>query len=281
MNGLSITVPTTFSRVLTDLSFIPDVVPEKLAYTGLFGGSEASSLVNSATSDVKSVVTGITTRAPERLSYYNGYFHFVSPNADSAISTGIRAGVPLASIDKNGYPATLVMSFRNAKKTKEIYRRLYPLASFFMSISSLTAAPVLFVALFIGDSGERRIAAWSGSIGDATSDSDAAKCSLPIDWQATTDLITVGVSRSASGLVTLSAKVGGGAVQSTSYQFPIAADSGNPSDTEGRFLYGSMDTRTVESADIMTGQYWLNTALTMSELQKQVALIHLKANARL
>lgn len=280
-SGLAINVPTSFNRVLTDLSFIPDAEENALAYTGLFGTSEAESLINKTPN---TNVSGTTARTPEKLTYHQGYFSFVGPGADTTAGTGIRSDIALSSIDTVGFPASIACSFRNIQKTMEtspLNRRLYPIATYFLSSSSLGAGPVLFIGACMLTTGEKRIAAWSGPITNAGSDVLAPQCSVPIDFTATTDLISAAVSRTADGQVCLAVKKGSDAPLTAEFAFPVATYPNNAANTAVRICYGSMESRTVDAGDIMLGQYWHNSALTMSELQQQVALIHLKANARL
>ncbi|MFS3894669.1 hypothetical protein ACLZTU_13540 [Raoultella ornithinolytica] len=279
-NGLAINIPTTFSRVLSDLSFIPDVKPDALAYSGFYGGSLAESIVNSAKGATASQVSGETIRNADRVSYGKGYLSVTGTGGDTSGGTGARADVNLTSLDKNGFPGSLVTAFRNIKKVRETspaVRRLYPIASFYYNSTTSEGSPFLTIAAGIMDTGEKRIAAYSGSIATLTTDALAFQCSVAIDWSAA-DLISAGVSRAADGTVTLLVNNGGQELSSV-HKFPASVDDTNV--TSSSILYGSMPKYTLDSGEIMVGQYWHNTALTMSELQQQVALIHLKANARL
>ncbi|EPK9687258.1 hypothetical protein MQF62_005232, partial [Klebsiella pneumoniae] len=61
-NGLAINIPTSFNRVLTDLSFIPDVQPDKLAYTGIYGSSAADSIANAKVGGASSNIQLVEVR---------------------------------------------------------------------------------------------------------------------------------------------------------------------------------------------------------------------------
>ncbi|HIF6299820.1 TPA: hypothetical protein ACX3LH_002108 [Klebsiella michiganensis] len=277
--GLMINVPTTFSRVLTDLSFIPDVAEEAVSYSGLYGGSEAASLLNSSTASVASNVKTIAAQTPASLTYGKGYFKLTGPGADGSASTGIRLDLTLASIEKNGYPLSMGCAFRNIQKTKEAGRMLYPIASFYLSAGTVGAPPFLCIAAYIGDDGVRKIAAWSGSISDAVG-SLPLQCAVDVDWQ-TTDLISACVSRAANGTVSLAVKKGSSPVLTKSFAFTAVPDQGSAESVIPRIVYGSMNTRTLGSAEMMTGEYWQNSALSLAELQQQANLMNLKAVSRL
>lgn len=163
------------------------------------------------------------------------------------------------------------------RETSPAVRRLYPIASFYYNSTTSEGSPFLTIAAGIMDTGEKRIAAYSGSIATLTADTLAFQCSVAIDW-STDDLISAGVSRAADGTVTLLVNNGHKELTST-HAFPVSVT--DPNVTSASVLYGSMPKYTLDSGDVLMGQYWHNTALTMSELQQQVALIHLKANARL
>lgn len=277
--GLMINVPTTFSRVLTDLSFISDVAEEAVAYRGLYGESEAVSLLNSSTASVAANVKAIAAQTPAALTYGKGYLKLTGPGADGTASTGIRLDLTLSSIEKNGYPLSMGCAFRNLQKVKEDGRQLYPIASFYLSAGTVAAPPFLCIAAYIGDDGARKIAAWSGSIVDAVG-ALPLQCAVDVDWQ-TTDLISACVSRAADGTVSLAVKKGSAPVVTKSFAFAAVPDQGSAENVIPRIVYGSMNTRTLGSAEMMTGEYWQSRALSMAELSQQASLTYLKAVSRL
>lgn len=278
-SGLAINIPSSFTRVLSDLSFIPDVNEDSLTYTGFFGGSLSESLVNSA-DDVAGNMVEVVARSPGRLSFGKGFFSFVGPGGDIDSGTGIRAQVKSDNLITAGYPCTLAVAFRSVRKAaKEQSRRQYPIASFFLGPWVTAVQPALFLSATMLDTGQNILGAWSGGIQGATSDTLASRCSVPIDWNATDDVICAAISREASGRVNLAVKKGSDAVLTSTFAFPVQTP---PDITKGPYiLFGSSESRTLDSGDILMGQYWHNTALSMSELQQQVASIHLKASARL
>ncbi|HGU5353634.1 TPA: hypothetical protein ACM9W1_000190 [Klebsiella pneumoniae] len=280
-SGLAINVPATFNRVLSDLSFIPDVRGENLTYTGLFGSSLEESLVNSANNDAGNV-GAIVGRSPGRLTFNKGFFSFVGPGQDSSEGTGIRIDAKSDNLITAGYPCTIAVAFRSIRKAvKEESRRQYPIASFFTSAwgSPAVSQPALFLSATMLDTGQNILGAWSGGMGGGSSDALVSRCSIPIDWNATDDVICAAISRAADGRINLAVKQGSSAVLTSTFGFPVQTPPA--SSTATRILFGTSESRTLDSGDILMGQYWHNTALTMSELQQQVALIHLKANARL
>ncbi|QQO49560.1 hypothetical protein HQH16_14965 [Raoultella ornithinolytica] len=277
--GLMINVPSNFSRVLTDLSFIPDVAEEAIAYRGLYGESEAASLLNTSTASVASNVKVISPQTPAALTYGKGYFKLTGPGADGSASTGIRLDLTLSSIEKNGYPLSMGCAFRNLQKTKEAGRMLYPIASFYLSAGTVGAPPFLCIAAYIGDDGARKIAAWSGSISDAVG-SLPLQCAVDVDWQ-TTDLISACVSRAADGVVSLAVKKVSSPVVTKSFAFSAVPDQGSAESVIPRIVYGSMNTRTLGSAELMSGEYWQSRALSLAELSQQASLTYLKAVSRL
>lgn len=101
-SGLAINIPSSFTRVLSDLSFIPDVNEDSLTYTGFFGGSLSESLVNHA-KDVAGNVVAIEGRSTERLSFNKGFFSFIGPGADISAGTGIRSDVKSDNLITAGY----------------------------------------------------------------------------------------------------------------------------------------------------------------------------------
>ncbi|HBM2964640.1 TPA: hypothetical protein LVK93_004642 [Klebsiella michiganensis] len=277
--GLMISVPTNFSRVLTDLSFISDVAEEAVAYSGLYGESEAASLLNSSSASVAANVKAISTQTPAALNYGQGFVKLTGPGADGAASTGIRLDLTLASIEKNGYPLSMGCAFRNLQKTKEAGRQLYPIASFYLSAGTVAAPPFLCIAAYIGDDGVRKIAAWSGSIADAVG-SLPLQCAVDVDWQ-TTDLISACVSRAADGTVSLAVKKGSAPVVTKSFAFAAVPDQGSAESVIPRIVYGSMNTRTLGSAELMMGEYWQSRALSLAELSQQASLTYLKSVSRM
>ncbi|EPU6896110.1 hypothetical protein ACVYZQ_005466 [Raoultella ornithinolytica] len=280
-SGLAINVPATFNRVLSDLSFIPDVRDENLTYTGLFGSSLGESLVNSANNDSGNV-GAIVWRSPGRLTFNKGFFSFVGPGQDSSEGTGIRIDAKSDNLITAGYPCTIAVAFRSIRKAvKEESRRQYPIASFFTSAwgSPAVSQPALFLSATMLDSGRNILGAWSGGIGGGSSDALVSRCSVPIDWNSTDDVICAAISRAADGRINLAVKKGSDAVLTSTFGFPVQTPPASSNAT--RILFGTSESRTLDSGDILMGQYWHNTALTTSELQQQVALIHLKANARL
>ncbi|HDU2712560.1 TPA: hypothetical protein RFC25_005266 [Klebsiella pneumoniae] len=281
-SGLAINIPSSFTRVLSDLSFIPDVNENSLTYTGLFGGSLDESLVNHA-KDVAGNVVAMVGRSTERLSFNKGFFSFIGPGKDIYSGTGIRVEVKYDNLITAGYPCTLAVAFRSIRKTaKERYRLQYPIMSFFTNPWSETGItqPALSLSATMLDTGQNILATWSGGIqGNVTTDELASLCSVPIDWNTTDEVICAAISREASGRVNLAVKKGSDAILTSTYDFPVQTPPNSP--TGPYILFGTSESRTLSSGDILMGQYWHNTALTMLELQQQVALIHLKASARL
>ncbi|MCI7829865.1 hypothetical protein GOY43_25615 [Klebsiella pneumoniae] len=278
-SGLAINIPSSFTRVLSDLSFIPDVNEDALTYTGLFGGSLGESLVNSA-SDAAGNVIEIVGRSTERLSFNKGFFSFIGPGADISAGTGIRVRVKSDNLITAGYPCTIAVAFKSIRKAaKEQYRRQYPIMSFFTNPWSTSVQPALLLSATMLDTGQNILGAWSGGIQGATTDTLASRCSVPIDWKTTDEVICAAISRAADGRINLAVKKGSDAVLTSTFAFPVQTPPDSP--TGPYILFGTSESRTLDSGDVLMGQYWHNTALTMSELQQQVALIHLKANARL
>lgn len=277
-SGLAINIPSSFTRVLSDLSFIQDVRSEDLTYAGFFGGSLSESLVNSA-DDIAGNFIEVTGRNTERLTFGRGFFSFVGPGSDTSAGTGIRAEAVYNNLSE-GCPCTIAVAFRSIKKAaKEQYRRQYPIMSFFSNPSSIGGSTALFLSATMLDTGQNVLGAHSGNIANGSSDALASRCSVPIDWSSTDDVICAAISRSADGTVKMAAKKGDGAILTSSFGFPVQT---LPANTNAmRVLFGTSESRTLDSGDILMGQYWHNTALTMTELQQQVALIHLKASARL
>ena len=278
-SGLAINVPSSFSRVLSDLSFIPDARSEDLTYAGFFGGSLSESLVNSA-DDAAGNFVQTAGRNTEKLTFGKGFFSFVGPGSDTSAGTGIRTEVKSDNLITNGYPCTIAVAFRSIKKaTKEGYRRLYPIASFFSTPSSITSSPTLFLSATMLDTGHNILSAYSGSIASGTTDAIASSCSVPIDWSSTNDVICAAISRAADGRVNMAVKKGADSVLTSTFGFPVQTPPA--SSTATHILFGSSESRTLDGGDILMGQYWHNTALTMSELQQQVVLMNLKSTARL
>ena len=281
-SGLAINVPATFNRVLSDLSFIPDVRSENLTYTGFYGGSLSESQVNSA-NDTAGNVVEIIGRNPERLTFDKGFFAFIGPGGDTATGgTGIRTEVKSDNLITGGYPCTIAVAIRSIKKAeKEASRRLYPIMSFFTNPwgTPAVAQPALLLSATILDTGQHILSAWSGGLGGANSDALVSRCSVPVDWSSTDDVICAAISRAADGRINMAVKKGVDSVLTSTFGFPVQTPPA--SSTATRILFGTSESRTLDSGDILMGQYWHNTALTMSELQQQVALIHLKANSRL
>ncbi|MGS3366693.1 hypothetical protein ACB382_33725 [Klebsiella michiganensis] len=281
-SGLAINVPSSFNRVLSDLSFIPDVMSENLPYTGLFGSSLGESLVNSANNDAAGNVSGIVGRSPGRLTFNKGFFSFVGPGQDSSEGTGIRIDAKSDNLITAGYPCTIAVAFRSIRKAvKEEFRRQYPIASFFTSAwgSPAVSQPALFLSATMLDTGQNILGAWSGGMGGGSSDALVSRCSVPIDWNSTDDVICAAISRAADGRINLAVKKGSDAVLTSTFGFPVQTPPASSNAT--RILFGTSESRTLDSGDVLMGQYWHNTALTMSELQQQVVLMNLKSTARL
>ncbi|HHO0410286.1 TPA: hypothetical protein ACRR76_004867, partial [Klebsiella quasipneumoniae] len=66
-----------------------------------------------------------------------------------------------------------------------------------------------------------------------------------------------------------------------SFAFAAVPDQGSAESVIPRIVYGSMNTRTLGSAEMMTGEYWQSRALSMAELSQQANLTYLKAVSRL
>ncbi|WP_128306130.1 hypothetical protein [Klebsiella pneumoniae] len=278
-SGLAINIPSSFTRVLSDLSFIPDVRSEDLTYTGYFGGSLAESLTNSANDAAKNIVE-IVGSSPERLTFNRGFFSFVGPRGDVSAGTGIRAEVKSDNLITAGYPCTIAVAFRSVRKAvKEQYRRQYPIMSFFTNPWETSVQPALLLSATMLDTGQNILGAWSGGIQGANTDTLASRCSVPIDWNTTDEVICAAISRAADGLINLAVKKGSDAVLTSTFAFPVQTPPDSP--TGPYILFGTSESRTLSSGDILMGQYWHNTALTMSELQQQVVLMNLKSTARL
>ncbi|KAB8150686.1 hypothetical protein FNV34_00915 [Raoultella ornithinolytica] len=278
-SGLAINVPSAFNRVLSDLSFIPDVNEDALTYTGLFGGSLGESLVNSA-DDAAGNVIEIVGRSTERLSFNKGFFSFIGPGKDIYSGTGVRLQVKSDNLITGGYPCTIAVAFKSIRKAaKEQYRRQYPIMSFFTNPWATAVQPALFLSATMLDTGQNILSAQSGGIQEVLTDTLASRCSVPIDWNTTDEVICAAISRAADGRINLAVKKGSDAVLTSTFAFPVQTPPDSP--TGPYILFGTSESRTLSSGDILMGQYWHNTALTMSELQQQVALIHLKASARL
>lgn len=281
-SGLAINIPSSFSRVLSDLSFIPDVRSEDLTYTGFFGGSLSESLVNSA-DDAAGNMVEVVGRNPERLTFGKGFFNFIGPGSDANANggTGIRAEVKSDNL-ATGFPCTLAVSFRSYKKAvKEEARRLYPLASFFTNPwgNPAVTQPALLLSATILDTGQRILSAYSGGVANSGSDALVSRCSVPIDWSATNDVISAVISRFADGTLNMAVKKGNDPILTSTYGFPVQVP--NTSSIATRVLFGTSESRTLDGGDVLMGQYWHNTGMTMDEIQQQVSLIHLKAISRL
>lgn len=278
-NGLAINIPTSFNRVLTDLSFIPDVQPDALAYTGFYGSDAASSIINDTTGGLSSKILLVEVRNGDRVAYGKGYFSVTGTGADTSGGTGLRAQVNLTDLDRIGFPCSFITAFRNIKKVRETapVRRLYPIASFYYNSSVTNGSPFLTIAAGITEDDAHYIAAYSGSIASLGSDANARRCYVDIDWSATDSLITAGISRAANGTVNLAVIVDG-AVKTASYGFPVQTDVA----VSGAYvLFGSQNKNTLDSGEFVIGQFWYNKTLTLSELQQQINVTHLKASARL
>ena len=111
----------------------------------------------------------------------------------------------------------------------------------------------------------------------SVSDADARLCYVDVDWTATDKLITAGISRAANGTVNLAVIIDG-VVKTASYGFPVQTDVAV---SDAYVLVGSQNKHTLDSGEFMAGQFWYNKTLTLSELQQQIAVTHLKASARL
>lgn len=279
-NGLAINIPTSFNRVLTDLSFIPDVQPDALAYTGFYGSDAASSIINDKVGGASSNIQLVEVRNGERVAYGKGYFSVTGTGEDTSGGTGVRAQINIDNLNKNGFPCSFVTAFRNIKKVREItngIRRLYPIASFYYNSTVSNGSPFLTIAAGITDTGAHYIAAFSGSLSATTSDKLAFLCYVDVDWSATDSLITAGISRAADGTVNLAVTVDG-VIKTATYGFPVQVDTAV---SNAFMLFGSQNQRTLDSGEVMMGQYWHNTTLSIQELQQQVAVMHMKASARL
>lgn len=278
-NGLAINIPTSFNRVLTDLSFIPDVQPDKLAYTGIYGSSAADSIANAKVGGASSNIQLVEVRNGDRVAYGNGYFSVTGTGADTSGGTGVRAQVNLTDLDRIGFPCSFITAFRNIKKVRETapVRRLYPIASFYYNSSVTDGSPFLTIAAGIADDGTHYIAAYSGSISSIGSDANARLCYVDVDWSIADKLITAGISRAADGTVNLAVVIDG-VVKTASYSFPVQTDVAVSS---AYVLFGSQNKHTLDSGEFMMGQYWYNKTLTLSELQQQINITHLKASARI
>ncbi|EMX0800831.1 hypothetical protein ACR92M_02975 [Klebsiella pneumoniae] len=278
-NGLAINIPTSFSRVLTDLSFIHEVQSDSLAYTGLYGPDKASSIINATTGGLSSKILLVEVRNGDRVAYGKGFFSITGTGADTSGGTGVRSRVNLTDLDRIGFPCSFVTAFRNIKKVRETVtptRRLYPIASFYYDSTVTKGSPFLTIAAGIADDGTHFIAAYSGSI-ESVSDADARLCYVDVDWTATDKLITAGISRAANGTVNLAVIIDG-VVKTASYGFPVQTDVAV---SDAYVLVGSQNKHTLDSGEFMAGQFWYNKTLTLSELQQQIAVTHLKASARL
>lgn len=278
-NGLAINIPTSFSRVLTDLSFIHEVQSDSLAYTGLYGPDKASSIINATTGGLSSKILLVEVRNGDRVAYGKGFFSITGTGADTSGGTGVRSRVNLTDLDRIGFPCSFVTAFRNIKKVRETVtptRRLYPIASFYYDSTVTKGSPFLTIAAGIADDGTHFIAAYSGSI-ESVSDADARLCYVDVDWTATDKLITAGISRAANGTVNLAVIIDG-VVKTASYGFPVQTDVAV---SDAYVLVGSQHKHTLDSGEFMAGQFWYNKTLTLSELQQQIAVTHLKASARL
>lgn len=278
-NGLAINIPTSFNRVITDLSFIPDVQPDALAYTGFYGSDAASSIINDTTGGLSSKILLVEVRNGERVAYGKGYFSVTGTGSDTSGGTGVRAQVNLTDLDRIGFPCSFVTAFRNIKKVRETapVRRLYPIASFYYNSSVTEGSPFLTIAAGIADDGTHYIAAYSGSIASISSDVAARLCYVDVDWSTTDKLITAGISRAANGTVNLAVVIDG-VVKTASYSFPVQTDVAVSS---AYVLFGSQNKHTLDSGEFVIGQFWYNKTLTLSELQQQINVTHLKASARL
>ncbi|HBR3764557.1 TPA: hypothetical protein ME447_005535 [Klebsiella pneumoniae] len=278
-NGLAINIPTSFNRVLTDLSFIPDVQPDKLAYTGIYGSSAADSIANAKVGGASSNIQLVEVRNGDRVAYGKGYFSVTGTGADTSGGTGVRAQVNLTDLDRTGFPCSIVAAFRNIRKERETapIRRLYPIASFYYNSTVIDGSPFLTVAAGIADDGAHYIAAYSGSILPVGYDATARLCHVDVDWSIANKLITAGVSRAADGTVNLAVSIDG-TVKTASYGFPVQTDVAA---SNAYILFGSQNRHTLDYGEYMMGQYWYNTTLTLSELQQQINITHLKASARL
>ncbi len=278
-NGLAINIPTSFSRVLTDLSFIHEVQSDSLAYTGLYGPDKASSIINATTGGLSSKILLVEVRNGGRVAYGKGFFSITGTGADTSGGTGVRSRVNLTDLDRIGFPCSFVTAFRNIKKVRETVtptRRLYPIASFYYDSTVTKGSPFLTIAAGIADDGTHFIAAYSGSI-ESVSDADARLCYVDVDWTATDKLITAGISRAANGTVNLAVIIDG-VVKTASYGFPVQTDVAV---SDAYVLVGSQNKHTLDSGEFMAGQFWYNKTLTLSELQQQINVTHLKASARL
>ncbi|MCU8622773.1 hypothetical protein, partial [Klebsiella pneumoniae] len=263
-NGLAINIPTSFSRVLTDLSFIHEVQSDSLAYTGLYGPDKASSIINATTGGLSSKILLVEVRNGDRVAYGKGFFSITGTGADTSGGTGVRSRVNLTDLDRIGFPCSFVTAFRNIKKVRETVtptRRLYPIASFYYDSTVTKGSPFLTIAAGIADDGTHFIAAYSGSI-ESVSDADARLCYVDVDWTATDKLITAGISRAANGTVNLAVIIDG-VVKTASYGFPVQTDVAV---SDAYVLVGSQNKHTLDSGEFMAGQFWYNKTLTLSEL---------------
>ncbi|HFO1950165.1 TPA: hypothetical protein ACHJBX_005200, partial [Klebsiella pneumoniae] len=66
--------------------------------------------------------------------------------------------------------------------------------------------------------------------------------------------------------------------KTASYSFPVQTDVAVSS---AYVLFGSQNKHTLDSGEFVIGQFWYNKTLTLSELQQQIAITHLKASARI
>jgi len=281
MAGLNITVPTNFTSVLKDLSFLKSSQQVNMAYRGLYGKDSATSLLNNVDNAVSKQITSVLTRTPEKLTFKKGLFSFVGPGADSVSATGIRAAVPVSYMIADGIPVSLAVSFRKITKVKEAFRRTYPIATFYYAQNGaeLTSAPMLCIAAYIDDSNNHRICAWSGSIADAK-DNLAEQCSVPVDF-ASGDIINAVVSRDAAGLVTLVVKAGNADPLTAQFKFAKATNLAAETATEAAVTYGAMNSRTLTSGEIAIGEFWPRQVLTADEMKGEAELLYLRSISRI
>ncbi|MGI1250201.1 hypothetical protein ACIAIL_30895, partial [Raoultella ornithinolytica] len=76
-------------------------------------------------------------------------------------------------------------------------------------------------------------------------------------------------------------KKGSSPAVTKSFAFAAVPDQGSAETVIPRIVYGSMNTRTLGSAELMTAEYWQSRALSLAELSQQASLTYLKSVSRM
>jgi len=255
MSGIAIKVKSNFNRVLSDLSFIPNVRHDDLIYAGRYRRSDAELKKNIAPfSKLDATVSG------SRYSIDDNKMIIASTYEVEDVNNNVGVRFNLEKMPENVNISTVFHSMMLPPLTNY---KVWPIASVWANSPSGSTRfyPGLFcIGIWQDEKGQKKIVMRYGTLQPSEQNNDFA--SIPFDFTGS-DAVYVTASKSANGNAVMTAIING-VSHSIEHKFETVVFPQKT--TEPRFYFGTVAQRPW-SGSILSGSGW-SGALDMAEVEE-------------